>query len=66
MTKKEFVLSIDQGTSGTMVALVNEFGEIVCSSYKAISQFYPHPGWVEQDPLPVSYTHLTLPTIYSV
>ena len=53
MTKKEFVLSIDQGTSGTMVALVNEFGEIVCSSYKAISQFYPHPGWVEQDPLQI-------------
>ena len=50
MTKKEFILSIDQGTSGTMVALVNEFGEIVCSSYKAISQFYPHPGWVEHDP----------------
>ena len=53
MTKKEFILSIDQGTSGTMVALVNEFGEIVCSSYKAISQFYPHPGWVEQDPLQI-------------
>ena len=53
MTKKEFILSIDQGTSGTMVALVNEFGEIVCSYYKAISQFYPHPGWVEQDPLQI-------------
>ena len=53
MTKKEFILSIDQGTSGTTVAIVNEYGEIVCSSYKEIHQSYPHPSWVEQDPIEI-------------
>ena len=53
VTKKEFILSIDQGTSGTTVAIVNEYGEIVCSSYKEIHQSYPHPSWVEQDPIEI-------------
>ncbi len=45
-----YVLSIDQGTSGTFVGLVNQDGVVVSSGYKAHHQFYPQPGWVEQDP----------------
>ena len=49
MTEK-YILAIDQGTTGTTVALVNSSGELYASSYKEITQFYPNPGWVEHDP----------------
>ena len=49
MTEK-YILAIDQGTTGTTVALVNSRGAIYASSYREITQFYPNPGWVEHDP----------------
>lgn len=45
-----YILSIDQGTTGTMVLLVDMHGNIVTHSYKEFSQHYPEPGWVEHDP----------------
>ena len=45
-----YILSIDQGTTGTTVALYNEKSEMVGKSYKEITQIYPKPGWVEHDP----------------
>lgn len=45
-----YILSIDQGTTGTTVALYNQKSELVGKSYKEITQIYPHPGWVEHDP----------------
>ena len=47
---EKYILAIDQGTTGTNVALVTIRGEIFASSYKEITQFYPKPGWVEHDP----------------
>ena len=29
---------------------MNQAGEIVGSAYQAHAQYYPQPGWVEQDP----------------
>ncbi len=45
----KYVLSIDQGTSGTKVLLFDQNGEFVDRINKPHSQFYPQPGWVEQD-----------------
>src|SRR5258708_37236676 len=47
---KKYVLSIDQGTTGTFVALMNQNGETVSKAYKAHSQINPQPDWIEQDP----------------
>ena len=47
----QYVLSVDQGTSGTFVGLVDQAGVVVSSGYKSHHQFYPQSGWVEQDPL---------------
>jgi glycerol kinase len=44
------ILAIDQGTTGTTLLLVNQQGEIVDREYAEITQYYPRPGWVEQDP----------------
>src|SRR5215469_17733895 len=46
----EFVLAIDQGTTGTTVFVVDRRGRIRSRAYAEIRQYYPRPGWVEHDP----------------
>ena len=48
---KKFIISIDQGTTGTRVMLFNHEGRVHSSAYREIKQIYPKPGWVEHDPL---------------
>ncbi|HEX5414060.1 MAG TPA: glycerol kinase GlpK [Chloroflexota bacterium] len=42
-------MSIDQGTTGTTVLLVDQAGEVVGRGYREVRCDYPRPGWVEQD-----------------
>ncbi|MGH7916929.1 MAG: FGGY family carbohydrate kinase, partial [Candidatus Binataceae bacterium] len=44
-----YVLAIDQGTTGTTVMVLDGRGRIRARSYGEIRQFYPRPGWVEHD-----------------
>jgi len=46
----DFILAIDQGTTGTTVFVVDRRGRIRGRAYGEIRQFYPKPGWVEHDP----------------
>jgi glycerol kinase len=46
----QFILTIDQGTTGTTVFVVDRSGRIKGRAYAEIRQFYPKPGWVEHDP----------------
>lgn len=48
--KHNYILSLDQGTTGTRAVIFNESGDIVIWHYKEIRQYYPKPGWVEHDP----------------
>lgn len=52
-TKKEFVLAIDQGTTGTTAVIFNLRGQAVAKGYEEIPQHYPKPAWVEHDPLDI-------------
>jgi len=45
-----YILSIDQGTSGTTALLVDRAGDIRGRGYAPIDLCYPEPGWVEQGP----------------
>ena len=45
----EYVLAIDQGTTGTTVLLLDRRGTIRGRAYGEIHQHYPRPGWVEHD-----------------
>lgn len=47
--KPSFILSIDQGTTSSRAILFNKQGEPVHTAQLEIQQYYPHPGWVEQD-----------------
>jgi glycerol kinase len=45
-----FVLAIDQGTTGTTVALMDARGKLRASINSEFPQIYPRPGWVEHRP----------------
>ena len=46
-----YVMGIDQGTTGTRVILFDHDGEVKAIAYREIRQLYPKPGWVEHDPM---------------
>ena len=48
--KPKYILSLDQGTTSSRAILFNRNGEIVSSAQQEFKQYYPNPGWVEQDP----------------
>ena len=44
------ILSIDAGTTGVTVLVVNDAGNITSRGYSEFEQHFPKPGWVEHDP----------------
>ncbi|UCC60594.1 MAG: glycerol kinase GlpK [Dehalococcoidia bacterium] len=47
---KQYILAIDQGTTGSTALLVDRSGQVRGRGYAEIDQYFPQPGWVEQDP----------------
>jgi glycerol kinase len=45
-----FILAIDQGTSATKAALVNQAGNVVARASADLPARHPRRGWVEQSP----------------
>jgi glycerol kinase len=45
----DYILSIDQGTTGSTVILFDRQGRVAGKGYREITQYYPKPGWVEHD-----------------
>ena len=45
----DYILSIDQGTTGTTVALVNRQGKILDKVNHEFPQHFPNEAWVEHD-----------------
>ena len=45
----DYVMAIDQGTTGTTVMVFNHDSETVGQAYSEFTQHYPRPGWVEHD-----------------
>ncbi len=46
----DVILAIDQGTTGSTVAIMDSRGRILGSVNNEFPQVYPQPGWVEHDP----------------
>jgi glycerol kinase len=46
----EFIMAIDQGTTGTTVIIVDQGGGLVAQATTEFRQHFPKPGWVEHDP----------------
>ncbi|MEC5423026.1 glycerol kinase GlpK [Virgibacillus sp. C22-A2] len=46
---KQYILSIDQGTTSSRAIIFNHQGEIVGTAQREFEQFFPKPSWVEHD-----------------
>ncbi len=46
----DLVLAIDQGTTGSTIALMDAGGRLLTSVNHEFPQIFPQPGWVEHDP----------------
>ncbi len=44
------VLAVDAGTTGVRTLAFDVSGEVVALAYRPLTQRFPRPGWVEQDP----------------
>ena len=65
---QNYVMAIDQGTTSTRAILFDQQSNIIGIAQKELENYYPHPGWVEQNAndiwastVAVSYTHLSRP-----
>jgi glycerol kinase len=45
-----YLLAIDQGTTNSRAIIFNHQGELINQYQMSLQQFFPHDGWVEQDP----------------
>ncbi len=62
----KYILTIDAGTTGVTILLLNHKAEIIDKSYSEFTQFYPKPGWVEHNAEEIWDTTLSLiQTIFS-
>ncbi|MEO9887829.1 MAG: glycerol kinase GlpK [Balneola sp.] len=50
---KDFILSIDQGTTSSRAILFNSEGEVKHVAQKEFKQHFPQDGWVEHDPIEI-------------
>lgn len=60
--EKEYILSLDQGTTSSRAILFNKKGEIVEVAQKEFPQIFPQSGWVEHDPLEIWSTQFSVMT----
>jgi len=54
----KYHLGIDQGTTGTACLLLDEGFQVKGRGYCEVRQYYPQPGWVEQDALELFFSIL--------
>lgn len=50
------ILALDQGTTSSRALLFNRNGEILATSQREFTQYFPRPGWVEHDALEIWQT----------
>ena len=55
---KKYIIAFDQGTTSSRTIVFNYRGDIVASSQKEFTQYFPKPGWVEHDPIEIWQTQL--------
>ncbi len=54
----QYIMSLDQGTTSSRCILFDKSGNIIAMEQKEYQQYYPHPGWVEHDPMEIWQTQL--------
>ena len=50
---KKYILALDEGTTSARSILFDRDCNIISSAQHEFTQYYPQPGWVEQDPMEI-------------
>ena len=50
---KKYLLALDEGTTSARAILFDKDLKTVAMAQHEFAQYYPHPGWVEQDPMDI-------------
>jgi glycerol kinase len=45
-----YIMALDLGTTGNRAIIFDREGTIAGQAYRELTQYYPHPGWVEHNP----------------
>lgn len=53
MTERKYIVALDQGTTSSRTLVLDKKANIISSAQRGFTQIYPHPGWVEHDPLEI-------------
>lgn len=46
---KQYILGIDQGSTGSKVIVVDRNGDVIRKAYRGIESYFPQDGWLEHD-----------------
>lgn len=57
---REYVMALDQGTTSSRCIIFNKSGTVVSSVQREFPQYYPNPGWVEQNPMEIWSSQLSV------
>ncbi len=49
----QYILAIDQGTSGTKAVVFDSGGQVIAKAIEPLTSYYPRLGFVEQDPVEI-------------
>ena len=50
---RKYIMALDQGTTSSRAILFDKEGNVVATSQKEFTQFYPKVGWVEHNPMEI-------------
>ena len=51
-----YFLALDAGTTSNRALIFDESGQVVSMAQKEFPQYFPQPGWVEQNPIDIYST----------
>lgn len=60
--RPDYIMAIDSGTTSVRAIIVDEYDCIVAQASKPVTTFYPQPGWVEQDPMEILASQISVMT----
>jgi len=58
--RKKYILALDQGTTSSRAVLYDHAGKIRAMAQKEFRQFFPQPGLVEQDPMEIYSSQISV------
>ncbi len=56
----QYIMALDQGTTSSRCIIFDKSGKIKTMAQKEFTQIYPHPGWVEHDPMEIWSSQLAV------